>query len=161
MPVKGVEMREDEELLHLAEGNVLSKHFELSDIILTVLTAGIWILWVLYKYMNNSSIEYIITDERIVIKEGGLSSSTIQITYESIVGDVKTEQNTLQSILNTGNILFFVQRATEESGKLKQSEGYKMQSKNTNFSREMVRLKNVVNYQSVADTICQMNLSDQ
>lgn len=161
MPVKGIEMREDEELLHLAEGNVLSKHFELLDIILTVLTGGIWILWVLYKYIKDSSVDYIITNKRIVIKEGGLTSSTVQITYKTIVGDVKTEQNILQSILNTGNILFFVQRATEESGKIKQSEGYEMQSKNTSFSREMVELKTVANYQSVADTIRQMNVSDQ
>jgi hypothetical protein len=161
MPVKGIEMREDEKLLHLAEGKVLSKHFELLDIILTVFTGGIWILWVLYKYIKDSSVDYIITNKRIVIKEGGLTSSTVQITYKTIVGDVKTEQNILQSILNTGNILFFVQRATEESGKIKQSEGYEMQSKNTSFSREMVELKTVANYQSVADTIRQMNMSDQ
>lgn len=73
------------------------------DVVLTILTIGIWIIVPIIKILKLSDKIYKVTTERVIIKEGITSSSENEIEYYRIK-KLSVSQSTIQKILNLGTI---------------------------------------------------------
>lgn len=123
---------------------------------LGVITFGLWYVVPLARAASSADVsptEYVITDERIVESSGLVGSSTTQYDFEKLVGDIHTEQGTVQGLLGTGDIIFEVQKTratTETTGNI--GERGRSQKKR-DVRRETITLENVSDHDEVADTI--------
>lgn len=156
--IEGVTIYEDEELLHHVKSNKVLEYVTPIHVILTVISFGFWLLfwipWVAYKhYSGGSSTEYIITDERIVTKTGRLATSTEQVSFDNIVGDIRTDQNIAQSIVNAGDVEFNIQKTRETGGKSGEFGDRERSERDIEFDRNEMVLENINNHNEVADSI--------
>jgi hypothetical protein len=154
MPIEGVTIYDDEELLHLVEGKAFTEYLTLRNIALIILTAGFWLIWMGYKYITGgTSVKYVITNERIVIKRGRVNSSTEQIVFDDVVGDIITEQNPIQSILGVGDVEFEIQKTQDVSGISGHSGTRESAQRKMDISQRNMRLENIENHHKVAESV--------
>src|SRR5699024_710266 len=73
------------------------------DIILTLITGGLWIIVPAIKIFKLNKLKYKVTTQRIVIKEGLASTSSTEIELYR-VKDLSVTQTFMQKILNIGDI---------------------------------------------------------
>ena len=74
-----------------------------ADIILTFITAGLWLIVPIIKIISLMGKSYKVTTERIIIKEGLSSTSENEIEYYRIK-DLSVTQTMMQKLLNIGTI---------------------------------------------------------
>ena len=72
-------------------------------IFLVILIVIIYIIWQLIRWY---SIEYILTDSRIIVKSGVLSSNKNSMHYAAIQ-DINTSQSIVAKMLNVGSVVMF------------------------------------------------------
>jgi|SRR5699024_10122588 len=73
------------------------------DIILTLITGGLWIIVPAIKIFKLNKLKYKVTTQRIIIKEGLASTSSTEIELYR-VKDLSVTQTFMQKILNIGDI---------------------------------------------------------
>lgn len=157
-----VEIFEDEEVLQEVSGFSFGAAVEgvnwtsSRNLILGLITLGTWYLILLsiaLLHANLSNSSYLITNERIIESSGLVSSSTKQYEFEQLVGDIVTEQGFIQSLVDTGDITFEVQKKramSESTGNLGERERREMEK---DVHRETIRLEGVRNHSEVANAI--------
>lgn len=74
-----------------------------ADIILTFITAGVWIIVPIVKIISLSAKNYKITDQRIIITEGILSRKENEVELFR-VRDLSVKQGIMQKMFNVGDI---------------------------------------------------------
>lgn len=77
--------------------------FSVLDIILTLITGGLWIFVPIIKIIGLSGKKYKVTTQRIIIKEGIASTSENEIEYYR-VKNLSVNQTLMQKLFNLGNI---------------------------------------------------------
>ena len=154
MSGSGVQIFEGEELLQETSGNGLGVVNWLSpvNIILAVLTMGLWYVVPLGRGLLTTR-KYVITDERIVMKTGLVGESTEQINFDDVVDDIRTEQGSIQGVLNVGDVTFTVQHAEEAGGTTGNVGDRSTSERNLQIDRDQIRLEAVENHDEVANTI--------
>lgn len=154
MSASSVEIFDDEEFLKETDGYSFGSVNWLSPInlILGLFTMGLWYIYLIVK-SGFTKVEYVITDERIVETKGLFSKSTRQINFDDIVGDIRTEQNVIQSMMDAGDIIFEVQRAEETGGKTGNIGDRERSERQMDIQREEISLKGVREHDDVANTI--------
>lgn len=73
------------------------------DIVLIFITMGLWIFIPIIKIIGLTGKQYRVTTERIIIKEGIVSTSENEIEYYRIK-NLSVTQSMMQKIFNIGNI---------------------------------------------------------
>lgn len=145
---------EDEELIAettthgFGEANWFSKR----NLVLGACTLGFWYIVPVVKALTGQT-TYTITDERIIEERGIVTSSTKQTTFESVVGDVTSEQTPTQAVADVGDVTFTIQRTIDtaaETGSIGERERDKRQQ---DVQQETVTLSGVYDYEDVANRV--------
>lgn len=153
--IEGVTIYDDEELLHHEKGfsgdSGGSGFLKPINLILAIITFGLW--WLFLYFKGSSAVEYVITDERIITKKGTMSTSTEQVSFDDIVGDIRTEQNIIQSIFSIGDVEFNVQKSRDTAATTGEVGDRERSQREMDISREKMLLSGIKNHHEVADSI--------
>lgn len=153
--IEGVTIYDDEELLHHEKGfsgnSGGSGFLKPINLILAFFTFGLW--WVFLYFKDSGAVEYVITNERIITKKGTVSTSTEQVSFEEIVGDIRTEQNIIQSIFDIGDIEFAIKKSRETAATTGEIGDRERSQRAMDIDRQKVVLSGIKNHNKVADSI--------
>lgn len=155
-----ISILEDETLLHELQPSWLARRDTIIYLILTFLTVGFAAPLLAIPYFRSKNSWYIITDKRIIDVQGSLTgSSTVEMPYDDITGEVKTSQSFLEGLLDKGSITFEIERTRRQTATSGSYEGRERDSQEMDVLRETLELNGVRDYTDVSNTIRRIQTS--
>ena len=140
---------EDEELLHDLQPSFLTV-MTLLDWIATLFTLGIWLIIPFLRWRNT---RYVITDQRLIDMQGSLTGSTTDETnFDSVAGDVTTEQGSLEGLVNR-TIKFELEKVRSQTATEREFGDQAGSERDMAVTREQVELEGIGDYQEVSNSI--------
>lgn len=148
--VAGIEIFDDEHLHHDIKPSFFGA-LSRNDIVFTVITAGFWLVVPFFKWRNT---RYVITSKRLIDKQGSLTGTTTEeIRFDDIVGDIRTSQGLIEGILNKGTIEFEIEKQRGTTASRRETTERESSRREMEIERREIELNGIKNHQEVNNTI--------
>lgn len=192
--IKSVTIFEDEQVQFVADDfhittEKVEQYYSGKTLLYIALTFGAYFVYMAYdnddmeyyfivNSLDASNIEYIVTDERIISREGWRNKTTETISFEKVVGNIRVEraeasggsfsktigQNMAKGAgFDIGDVVFEVQRSRDMGAEVQKSAATststdriserEQQTRVQDVRRKTVRLEAVENPEEIADRI--------
>lgn len=141
---------EEEELHHDIKPSFVGT-LSAIDLVLAIFTWGFWLIVPYLKWRNTG---YVITNRRLIDTEGNLTgSSTEEIHFDTIYGDIRTSQGLIEGLLNKGTVEFEIEKERGTGATRREAGERESSRREMDIHRQTIELEGINDYYEVTNTI--------